>query len=103
MITPVIGVLLFSNRPGAALGAIILFILASVTDWYDGYAARKYNEVSSFGRFFDPLADKILVLTVMVCLSVIGYFPLWMVAVIGSRDIYLTALRSYAVVPGTGQ
>ena len=89
--------MLFKDNVAAAIGMVVIFIIASLTDWFDGYTARKYDEVSAFGRFFDPLADKVLVLAVMVCLSVLGYFPLWMVIVIGLRDMIITALRSYAI------
>ena len=57
--------------------ALIIFILASVTDFIDGYVARHYNQVTDFGKFMDPLADKVLVLTSMICFCAMGRFPGW--------------------------
>ena len=81
------------------LVSFIIFIIASMTDWADGYFARKFNAVSSFGVFFDPLADKFLVLSAFISflyidsLIISGSIQLWMVIVIAFRDLSITLLR----------
>ncbi len=77
--------------------SLVLFVIASITDWYDGHVARKYGMTSLWGRFLDPLADKILVLTVFVVFALTGYVALWMVIVIVIRDVLVTGLRWYAM------
>lgn len=101
LLTPIVALLLFSDARAALPASFIVFVIASLTDWYDGYTARKYGYVSTWGKFFDPLADKILITTVLVCFCVLGYFPSWMVAVIVVRDTLITTLRSYAIFKGT--
>ncbi len=68
-------------------------MVASITDAYDGYYARKYNLVTPEGRFLDPLADKILVTSAFISFSVIGLVEYWMVALIIFRDLFVTGLR----------
>jgi len=68
-------------------------VVASITDAYDGYYARKYNLVTPEGRFLDPLADKILVTSAFISFSVIGLVEYWMVALIIFRDLFVTGLR----------
>ena len=80
--------------------ACVIFLIASLTDLYDGYIARRYGSVSKWGKFLDPLADKILILSALVCLAILDYITAWMVVVIGIRDIVITGLRSYAFFKG---
>lgn len=80
--------------------AIIIFFIASVSDWFDGYLARKYDLTSEWGRFWDPLADKILVLSALLSFVYLGLVKLWMVMIILVRDCIVTGLRSYALVKG---
>ena len=81
------------------LVSFIIFTIASVSDWADGYFARKFNVVSRFGTFFDPLADKFLVLSAFISflyidsLSSIDSIKVWMVAIIALRDLSITILR----------
>ena len=84
--------------PGWELKALAtgVFIIASVTDYTDGYFARKRNAVTAFGAFLDPLADKILTIAVMMALVVAGLVEWWIVAVIMVRDAAVTGLRIYA-------
>ena len=76
--------------------AALLFIAASITDYFDGYYARKYNAVSNMGKFMDPIADKILVTSVLVALIPSGRIDPWMVIIILARDTFIGGLRSVA-------
>lgn len=76
----------------------VVFILASLTDLVDGKIARKYDMVTDFGKFADPIADKILVLTAVIILSDLGRIPSWCTIVIVSREIIIAALRNIAVL-----
>ncbi len=78
----------------------ILFILASITDFLDGYIARKYNLVTTFGKFIDPLADKLLVMTALLLLTVEGIIPVWIVITILSREFIVTGIRLVAAPTG---
>jgi len=77
--------------------ALIVYIIASITDHYDGYYARKLGAVSKLGKFLDPLADKILVSSALVAFHILGFIQLWIVIVIVFRDFLITGLRSYAL------
>ena len=84
----------------ARLSALIIFILAALTDTVDGWLARKYNITTSFGKFMDPLADKILISSALVAFIALGYAKLWMVLPIIARDFFITGLRSLAAYKG---
>ncbi len=73
--------------------AMILFVIASITDWFDGYYARKYNLVSDFGKFWDPIADKVLVNSVLILLVYNNLIQVWIVILIIIRDILVDGLR----------
>ena len=81
----------------AALG---VFILASVTDFVDGYIARHYNQVSDFGKFLDPLADKLLVIACMCIFCQWGVFPAWALEIVLVREFAVTGLRLVAATNG---
>ncbi len=92
-LTPVFIILLFYDHPYAKLWALGTFIVASITDAFDGYYARRNNEITDHGRFLDPLADKILVSSALISFAVLDVIPYWMVASIIFRDMFVTGLR----------
>ena len=76
--------------------ALGIFILASITDWVDGYIARKYNQVSDFGKFLDPLADKLLTIAAMAMFCQWGSFPAWALMIVLTREFAVSGLRMVA-------
>ena len=76
--------------------ALGVFILASVTDWVDGYVARKYHQVSDFGKFLDPLADKLLVIAAMALLCQWNRMPAWALMIVLTREFAVSGLRMVA-------
>lgn len=87
--------------PGHEIWALILFCVASFTDFLDGNIARKRGLVTDFGKFMDPLADKLLVTSALVCLTNIDYIPAWIVITILAREFAVTGLRTLAANDGT--
>lgn len=92
-LTPVFIIFLFYDHPYAKLWALMVFLVASITDAFDGYFARKHDQVTEQGRFLDPLADKILVLSALISFAVLEVIPYWMVSLIVFRDMFITGLR----------
>ena len=90
---------------GAANGwmwsSLAVFIIASLTDFIDGYIARKYNQVSDFGKFLDPLADKLLVISAMAMFCEWGVMPAWALMIVLTREFAVTGLRLVAAPKGT--
>ena len=80
--------------------ALALFVIASLTDFADGYIARKYNLVTNFGKFMDPLADKILTISGMICLIELGRIPSWIVVIIVAREFIISGFRLVAAENG---
>lgn len=78
----------------------LLFIVASISDFFDGYFARKYNLVTTFGKFADPLADKLLVMTALLILQDMNVVPMWIVLLILAREFIVTGIRLLAVEKG---
>ena len=81
---------------GYMYGALALFIIASVTDFLDGYIARKYHQVSDFGKFLDPLADKLLTIAAMAMFCEWGSFPAWALMIVLTREFAVSGLRMVA-------
>ena len=100
VLTPVYVFMLFFENPWVKAASFLVFAIAAMTDYYDGYAARKYGIITMWGQFLDPLADKILVSSGLIAFSALGFIPSWMVLVIVIRDFIITILRSYAVMKG---
>jgi len=97
ILTPLFLFFLISGGFLNTLLALLVFIVASTTDAYDGYLARKYQVVSAWGKFVDPLADKILVLSAFAAIWFMGLYPLWMFILIAIRDVGITALRLWMI------
>jgi CDP-diacylglycerol--glycerol-3-phosphate 3-phosphatidyltransferase len=97
LLTPVFLFFLFTDFSHSKLIALVVFMLASITDAFDGFYARKYNFISKFGTFFDPLADKLLVLSAFYGFMFIPILDtevkLWMIILISFRDVVVTLLR----------
>ena len=92
-----------SSLPGLSWGdalAATVFIIASITDAFDGWIARKYKLVTTLGKFIDPLADKVLVIAAMLALIELGRLPAWIVMVIITREFIVTGLRLVAAAEG---
>ena len=77
-----------------------LFIAACITDFFDGYLARKYNQVTTFGKFMDPLADKLLVCSAMICFIELDKLPAWIVIIIIGREFIISGFRLIAAENG---
>ena len=84
---------LFWEHPWGHPAALVIFIIASITDAYDGYYARKYDQITPEGKFLDPLADKILVSSSFISFALMGIIEFWMVGLIIFRDLFVTGLR----------
>jgi CDP-diacylglycerol--glycerol-3-phosphate 3-phosphatidyltransferase len=97
LLVPVIVLVYYSSLPFSQLIAAVLFTLASITDWLDGFLARRLNQLSAFGAFLDPVADKLLVVMALVLLTA-NYPGPWFViptAIIIAREVFVSALREW--------
>jgi CDP-diacylglycerol--glycerol-3-phosphate 3-phosphatidyltransferase len=97
---PAIVTLLHFPDPVCRIAAAVLFIIGRLTDFLDGRIARKRNLVTDFGKFIDPVADKLLVLTTLIMLIHLGLMPAWFVIVILCRELAVDGLRMVAVTKG---
>ncbi|MDO5799721.1 MAG: CDP-diacylglycerol--glycerol-3-phosphate 3-phosphatidyltransferase [Eubacteriales bacterium] len=80
--------------------SLVIFVAASITDWLDGYLARKNHLVTNFGKFMDPLADKLLVCSAMICMIELGRLPAWFVIIIIGREFIISGFRLIAAENG---
>ena len=76
--------------------SVAIYIVAALSDWYDGWLARKFNYITSWGKFWDPLADKILTSFAFISFAIVDLIPWWMVVIIVGRDVIITLLRVFA-------
>jgi CDP-diacylglycerol--glycerol-3-phosphate 3-phosphatidyltransferase len=96
LLTPLFVYLIMSESAMNKQIALIVFVVAALTDWYDGWVARRFGYISRWGKFFDPLADKIFASAAMLAYVWLGLLDGWMVWIVIIRDVFMTALRSYA-------
>ena len=94
-LSPVFVYLFLHKDPMSQKLSLFIFFIAVLTDWYDGYYARKYQAISKTGIFLDPFADKILTTSAFLVFYFKGMMPHWMLIIIATRDIIITLLRSY--------
>ena len=102
IMVPFLGVFLLTGWGGEANRyiSLILFVAASITDWFDGYLARKNHLVTNFGKFMDPLADKLLVCSAMICMIELGRLSAWFVIIIIGREFIISGFRLIAAENG---
>ncbi|MEK7263084.1 MAG: CDP-diacylglycerol--glycerol-3-phosphate 3-phosphatidyltransferase [Bacteroidota bacterium] len=100
ILSPVFVILFLNDTPEVKIISLFVFLIAAITDWYDGWAARHYGYFSRWGKFLDPLADKILTSAALIAFTRIGLIDAWMVWIIILRDFLITLLRSYAEYKG---
>ena len=100
ILTPVFIICLFYEASWAKPAALVIFIVAAITDAWDGHIARKKDMVTKTGAFLDPLADKLLVSSAFISFAIMGKIPYWMVGLIVFRDLFITGLRMLFVSRG---
>lgn len=100
LLTPLVVILLYFPGTITCSLAALVFIFASATDWLDGYVARRLNTVTSMGKFLDPLADKLMISSILIMFVYLAWAPAWVVIVIVCRELVVTGLRAMAVDQG---
>jgi len=96
VLSPVFLIFFLSDSIWMKQVSVIIYLIAALSDWYDGWLARKFNYITSWGKFWDPLADKILTSTAFIAFAGVDLIPLWMVIIIVGRDVIVTLLRVFA-------
>lgn len=106
LLAPIFVIVFFSSHDNYLRLSAYIFVLAGITDLLDGYIARKYNYITKWGQAMDPLADKIMQLTVLFCLTVYKFLPIWVLVIVGVKEIMmiiggiiLYTKRNHVVVP----
>jgi CDP-diacylglycerol--glycerol-3-phosphate 3-phosphatidyltransferase len=97
LMVPLVILLLYFEGPVACMLAALAFIFASITDWVDGYIARRENMVTSMGKFLDPLADKVLICSVLIMFVKLDWASAWVVILMVCRELVVTGLRAMAI------
>ena len=100
ILVPIFVAVLQINQTWSNIAAFIIFVIASISDSVDGYIARRYNQVSNFGKIVDPLADKLLVMSALLVFVQIGRMNTWVALIILAREFAVTSLRVVAVAEG---
>ena len=100
LLIPGFMVLAYQNNMPCDIAALIVYVVACLTDYVDGYLARKNNQVTNFGKFMDPVADKLLVMAALLIFIEDGTIPAWAVAIILGREFIVSALRMVAASEG---
>ena len=100
ILVPVLVVVLMTRAPHHQISGSVVFWIASITDFYDGYLARKYRQVTVLGKLLDPLADKLLISAALISLIELGKTPAWMAFIILAREMAITGLRGLASEEG---
>ena len=100
LLIPVFIIMMMVDINNHYLIACLIFIIASITDALDGHIARKYNLVTDFGKFMDPLADKLLVISALICMIESHLVAGWMVIIIVARELTVSILRAIAAADG---
>ena len=96
ILSPVFLIFFLSDAIWMKQVSILIYIVAALSDWYDGWLARKFNYITSWGKFWDPLADKILTSFAFIGFAIVDLIPFWMVIIIVGRDVLITLLRIFA-------
>jgi CDP-diacylglycerol---glycerol-3-phosphate 3-phosphatidyltransferase len=96
ILSPIFLILFLSPEPLLKQISLGVFIIAALSDWYDGWLARKFNYITEWGKFMDPLADKILTSVAFLGFAMVGLLEWWMVVIVLVRDFTITILRIYA-------
>lgn len=97
---PLLVLFMYLPIPGKYLISLIIFVVAAITDALDGNIARRNNMVTDFGKFMDPLADKLLVIAALICLIEVGLVPGWIVLIIVARELAVSIMRAIAAADG---
>lgn len=100
ILVPFFMAFMLSDIPGLKIAGLAVFIIASVTDWFDGYLARKNNEITSFGKFMDPLADKMLTTAAFIVLTCGEWISPWVLMIVLTREFMVMGIRLAAVTEG---
>ncbi|MCM0649215.1 CDP-diacylglycerol--glycerol-3-phosphate 3-phosphatidyltransferase [Clostridium swellfunianum] len=101
VLIPVFIIVFFSGNPNSLLYAIAIFLIAGITDFLDGYLARKYKLITKIGIVLDPLADKLMLLTVLSCLVIGFYIPIWVLIIIASKELFMIFSGIFLYKKGT--
>lgn len=100
LVPVVVALLLAFDSDSAAVTACVIYLVAAITDLFDGKIARKYNLVTNLGKFMDPLADKLLVCSTLICMAAVGRAPAWAVIIIVAREFAISGFRQIAAGRG---
>ena len=100
LLSLIVPFLLYTNSFLLRIWALVIFIVASITDFLDGFIARRFNKITNFGKIVDPIADKLLVLGVLITLIILKIIPFWIIIPLIIRDISVTGFRFYFLKKG---